>query len=124
MKQIFFSVASASIVLASAAFADDVEIEADLDFYHGQVLYEHASCRIKFVVEAPDLDHLYIDDQLVAVIDYRGEAGLAQGVSAFGTVSLGIGGSTDPVSDYLDSILQENGMPRYLELSPGSCISS
>jgi hypothetical protein len=124
MKQILFTAVAAVTLLTGFAHADDVETDADLDFYHGQVLYEHESCGIKFVVDAPEIDHLYINDELVAVIDYRGEFGFANGLSKAGAISLEVNGSTDPVSDYLDSILQENGIPPYQELSPSSCISS
>jgi hypothetical protein len=122
MRQ-FFLVAVLTVIFApNFVFADEAESNADLDFYHGQVLFEHELCGIKYVVDQPEIDHLYINDELVAAIDYRGEIGKAIDTLSSDPVGIEINGTTDPVYDYLDSVLQKHGLPLYGELTVNSCL--
>lgn len=121
MQKIFVMVAATAT--AGMACADEVKVGSGVDFYYGQILFEHTSCGIQYIAVDPATEYLYIHEQLAAIIDYRGEPGIAKGISTLGTASLEVAGSFDPVFNYLDEVLISNGLPQYRELSETSCLS-
>lgn len=87
---------------SGTAAADALEIIDDTEYYFGYTLYEHPTCRIKYVVVGPDNDEMYIEDELVATFDLTKT-------------------SINEIAASLDQILREHRLPGYNDLATVHC---
>ena len=92
----------AAALKSGTAAADTTEIIEDAEFHNGFILYEHPTCRIRYVVASADSDEVYIDGKLVAVI-YIGKSSLNE------------------IDDFVNSILRDHGLPSYIKLATVHC---
>ena len=126
MKHILTAVLA--LVVASSAQADDVELEADLEFYGGTIFIDE-SCAVEIVAVSPDVEKIYIENNVVAVITFVDET--LTFIETYIDDILTETKSYNPFSeesvlarnDHIDRILQQFGKPTMREMiDPAACL--
>ena len=98
----FLRALTVSLFVAQPVVAEDIEAVSDEDIYQGFVIYEHPTCRVKFVSAGPLMDEMYIEGRVVALID----------ISRISYLD---------ITDFLDRLLGQYGLPSSAELEFVQC---